>query len=575
MRARNRVPLNCLSLEILLFFGFFVFSSLSFAQIKVPPTQAFMNEVVQFEPEDGHHFEIEAEQQCENGNVIEKQAEKVSCQLLKKGVSKVTLNVCDDKKTFCKANLLQIEVRDLPEGVSPEPLKPGLIEMKETLHSELLPGFVSGSLTKMKEMAQTQPKPVFLMISTDWCPPCNQSKEYLLGTKDFQDFSKDFFKVYVDGDSSVSEEYDKEVSFSEYPSFILLNSDFVEVARYREEYALSPLKDWWQRVSPYMDSGYAVTKQIVLERKEERWLRRILDFVRFNSEAIKKKDLEYVLEVALAKNDGDFLSKITSLEVPQRLLESWYSSQKDRLIKEGMSEVEYKQRFLEASKESPTFAYRLADVCGEKVDGKKLNACEQGEKLLLQRESWVLERDNRSRAENLGFLADEFYAQMSFYKGQDRKSKALEAAKSCTRTFEELLTLSSLKVPRYGMQGIMACAKEFDLKRVEKVYRNLIEKYPEDPTFIYRYARFLKSERKDLDRAKVWAEKSLKASYDFNWFYAASLYVDILKSLGQTDKAKSVIQEGFARLKLDQSQDSRSQKVLARLRVLEREIERK
>lgn len=544
---------------ILLFFGLDVK-----AQLIEPQKSAFQYEVVEFRPEKDHHFELEAEQSCSQGQVVDKKKELIRCQMLKEGVSKVTLNVCDDKKTFCKPYDVEVQVRQAPQGASKEVLSPNLLEMKEVIHEELLPGFQTVSLTDARQMAKKHDGPVLVMISTDWCPPCNQSKEYVLSTPEFRELSKNWLKLYVDGDSKDSVEYDEALSFSFYPTFILLNSQMEEVSRFYQEFSLKNFKEWADRSLRYSSSNYESVREKVLARKSGNWWQRILDFILFRSNEDLKRDLEFVVEVAIAKSDVEFIQMTTLDETPEFLKSGWLKASKDSLVPSQMSKEEYALKLLEYSRPGTLFAYELIEVCD-----LKLSQCQEEEKNLEDRLKWFEERKEYTEVENLMSIADEYHAQMIFYSQQKNKKERIESAKGCVNSFEELIPHSRLKVPRYAMQGILACAKEYDLSRAKKVYMDLIEKYPEDPTFILRYAKFFKNELKDLKQAKVWAIKALKTSYDFNWYYAASLKIQIDQELKDISAARETLSEAFSRLQLSEDRDSRYQKVLTRLRQIE------
>lgn len=546
----------------------FVWSlSFSYAQLQDFPSEVFQFEIVEFRPEKGHHFELAATQDCSKAQVIEKSKDLVRCQVLEVGTSKVRLNICDDKKTFCKPNEFELAVTEQPKGVQATPLQKGLIEMKELIHNELLPGFENLNLEAAVSRAKSEGKPVLILISTDWCPPCNQSKEYLLSTKKFQELTKDWLKIYVDGDSADSQAYEEKLSFFEYPSFILVNSDFQEVSRFREELAFAEFKSWWERAEPYLNQGYEKMKSRVIARKNKNWWQQAQDFLFLRSEEEQRKDLHFLMETALAKNDTDFLNVTGFEDAPDFLRAEWLSHHRDKLVPSLFSEDEFNLKILEYSGLKPSYVYALKDICSS-----KLPQCEEGIKELQHRPKLILERKNRTEAENLAALADEHYAQMSFYRGMGRRNDQIQQARLCTDSFEKLGKFSELKFPRYALQGVLACAKEFDLSRVEKVYLDLMEKYPDDPTFILRYARFLKNEKKDLKRARTWVDRALDKSYDFNWFYAASLKVQTLKALGEQKSAMSTIKEAFSRLKLEPAKDSRNQQVLSRFRQLEQEL---
>jgi hypothetical protein len=539
----------------------------SWAQLQDMPKEAFQYEVVDFKPLKGHHFELHATQSCTPAVMVSTEGEKISCQFNQLGPAKVVFSVCDDKKTFCRTNRLEIMVKSPPAGQKGTALQPGLVQMKEELHEELLPHFQSVSVEKAKELGREKGLPLFVMISTDWCPPCNQSKEYLISTPAFEDFSQSFTKIYVDGDSQASMEYDREIPFFEYPSFVLLNSHFQEVSRFVGELAYEEFVSWWSRTAPFLLEGYDSVKKRVLERKQDSWWRGALDFLSLRSDYMKERELHFVIEEAMAVNDKDVLDVMGWNDIPDFLKERWLSSKEDQLVPGLFSKEELLKKEIEFSGLTPQFVDHLKEICT-----LKLADCDSLKKELPQRPQRIMERPDRNRAENLAALADEYYAQMDFYRSFHQKEQSEQAAKKCVETFEEMIPLSHLKHPRYAMQGILVCARAYDVRRVGEVYKKMMKQYPEDPTFILRYSRYLKDDLKDLSQAKVWSEKAMAASYDFNWFYAASLNIQIDQALGLKKQALAVVKEAFSRLQLSENKDSRHQKVLSRFRELERSL---
>ncbi len=529
--------------------------------------EVFKMEVVEFMPIEGHHFELAAPQVCGDSAPISKESLKISCQMQEVGLAKVELNICDDNKTFCKPVVIDLNVSEPPRGFERPKLTPQLVEMKEEIHEELLSGFRNLSLKEAKATAAKFSGPVLIMISTDWCPPCNQSKEYFLSSNEFQEFTKDWLKIYVDGDHENSNEFDQEFSFFEYPTFILTNSNLVEVGRFRDEYTIFDFKLWVKRVSPYLASGFQKVRQDVLARKDSSFKQRAIDLLTFTTQASKEKDLSYVLEMALAKNDKEVLEAFKYDEVPQDLKLSWISVNAERLTPQPFSKEKLNEEGLKLAHLKPSFYTYLTEIC--KTDKER---CKHETSSISEREKLILSRESRRELENLLLLADEFYSRTYFFKSQNDLKAQKKAAKLCADTFEKVLPKSKLKVPRYAMQGILACVRDYDLKRVAKIYLDLIEKYPEDSTFLLRYARFLRDQMKDLKQAKVWILKALEKSYDFNWFYSASLKVQIDQALGHKADARETIHEAYKRLDLSRNPNhaSRYQLILSRFRDLER-----
>jgi thiol-disulfide isomerase/thioredoxin len=61
------------------------------------------------------------------------------------------------------------------------------------------PKFVSSYEESLKT-AQASGKPLVVVFSASWCPPCNQLKATLFNRQDFATLSQHFVAVHVDGD---------------------------------------------------------------------------------------------------------------------------------------------------------------------------------------------------------------------------------------------------------------------------------------------------------------------------------------------------------------------------------------
>jgi hypothetical protein len=193
------------------------------------PAEVLRYEVVEFRPQKAHHFSLEAPQNCGGGEMVAREARALKCQFTQPGKASATFNVCDDKKTFCKPVSLALNVL---ERAAPDSKR---LRANETLNRELkhtlVPGFETGTPEALKKKAAQAGKPVFMMVSTDWCPPCNEAKEHLLSSQMFHELSAGWTKVYVDGDCLGAADWEKAVPYRYYPSFIFLNSSFQETGR--------------------------------------------------------------------------------------------------------------------------------------------------------------------------------------------------------------------------------------------------------------------------------------------------------------------------------------------------------
>ena len=79
--------------------------------------------------------------------------------------------------------------------------------------------------------AKAANKPVFLYWSAEWCPPCAQIKTTIFARREFQDRSKLFVPVYLDGDTPSAQKHGERFGVVGYPTMILFKPDGTEITR--------------------------------------------------------------------------------------------------------------------------------------------------------------------------------------------------------------------------------------------------------------------------------------------------------------------------------------------------------
>jgi thiol-disulfide isomerase/thioredoxin len=79
--------------------------------------------------------------------------------------------------------------------------------------------------------AKAAGKPVFLYWGAEWCPPCAQIKTTIFARREFQDRSKLFVPVYLDGDTPGAQKHGERFGVVGYPTMILFKPDGTEITR--------------------------------------------------------------------------------------------------------------------------------------------------------------------------------------------------------------------------------------------------------------------------------------------------------------------------------------------------------
>jgi thioredoxin-like negative regulator of GroEL len=89
----------------------------------------------------------------------------------------------------------------------------------------------TGSIEAAFAESATTGRPVFLYWGAAWCPPCHQLKATVFSRKDFQQKSRLFIPVYLDGDEPGAQKWAETFGISGYPSVLILNADRSEILR--------------------------------------------------------------------------------------------------------------------------------------------------------------------------------------------------------------------------------------------------------------------------------------------------------------------------------------------------------
>ena len=99
--------------------------------------------------------------------------------------------------------------------------------------SHLPPGieWFDGDVDAAFAAAKAASKPVFLYWGAEWCPPCAQIKTTIFSKREFQDRSRLFVPVYLDGDTPSAQKYGERFGVVGYPTMILFKPDGTEITR--------------------------------------------------------------------------------------------------------------------------------------------------------------------------------------------------------------------------------------------------------------------------------------------------------------------------------------------------------
>ena len=130
---------------------------------------------------------------------------------------------------LCLALVLMACSRQSPAPANP----PAPATAPEAADEHLPPGIAwfQGGVDQAFAAAKTSGKPLFLYWGAEWCPPCGQIKATIFSRREFQERSRLFIPVYLDGDTPSAQKYGEEFGIVGYPTMILFRPDGAEITR--------------------------------------------------------------------------------------------------------------------------------------------------------------------------------------------------------------------------------------------------------------------------------------------------------------------------------------------------------
>ncbi len=123
--------------------------------------------------------------------------------------------------------------RKAPEPAAPESPVEAASETEAARRQHLPPGidWFEGDVEAAFAAAESANKPIFLYWGAEWCPPCAQIKSTIFNKREFQERSRLFVSVYLDGDTPSAQRHGERFGVVGYPTMILFRPDGTEITR--------------------------------------------------------------------------------------------------------------------------------------------------------------------------------------------------------------------------------------------------------------------------------------------------------------------------------------------------------
>jgi len=116
---------------------------------------------------------------------------------------------------------------------SPQASAPEVAEATPAASDHVPPGidWRQGDVDAAFAEARASGKPLFLYWGAVWCPPCAQIKSTIFSRREFQERSRLFVPVYLDGDTPSAQRLGEQFGVVGYPTMILFRPDGTEITR--------------------------------------------------------------------------------------------------------------------------------------------------------------------------------------------------------------------------------------------------------------------------------------------------------------------------------------------------------
>jgi hypothetical protein len=121
--------------------------------------------------------------------------------------------------------------KEPPVAPGPAPSTPPVAAPASAAHLPEGIAWFDGEVDAAFAAARTADKPLFLYWGAEWCPPCGQIKATIFNRREFQERSRLFVPVYLDGDTPSAQKQGERFGVVGYPTMILFRPDGTEITR--------------------------------------------------------------------------------------------------------------------------------------------------------------------------------------------------------------------------------------------------------------------------------------------------------------------------------------------------------
>ena len=177
----------------------------------------------------GHHFNdkapngLQVGEQLVSPSVFEKQKITISSLPAQYKTGTAYLYVCDDAVTYCEVHAIEMDSE-----------KSKSITKTKTQKRNKSHGFILNDFDGALQEAQKKNKLLLVDVGARWCPACLRLEGEIFTSKQFNQQTKDFVMVKLDGDVFANAPMLEKYSVKGFPTVLFLTSKGEEIIRFMD-----------------------------------------------------------------------------------------------------------------------------------------------------------------------------------------------------------------------------------------------------------------------------------------------------------------------------------------------------
>lgn len=462
--------------------------------------------------------------------------------------------LCDDALTWCRfykiafdfdpSTLAQSTFQGQGAAASPAPTGN---------HPGLMPFAIQDDADAAFARAQDEGKLVLIDFYAVWCPPCQQLAAEGMADAEVRAVVDELVVLQLDADRPSSWNAKGRYGVRGYPTVILAKSNGQEVARLEGYPGLKELRRW---ITTSTQAGHSLEELAQMRAEGDRGPEVLTALARQLGDRGLDEEAVRMWREALPLLSG-------SDEVDARV-----ALVRDAASRGDKKEVKAQLKAFGALDPDIRVAYGLYDAAQSVPEGQAKLGDQIAQEGLRQSQRLAdapgltpLERadawDGVASFDDL--LGDEAGAKAASSRTADAYLEALAAQPGAGAA-----RFDAFRGPARGLTSSLRAAGRMD--EAEALHKELVAAYPDEVTYFYDYARFLKAGER-MEEAEVQARAAVAHAHGDNLLWSTTLLADILVANGKPSEAAAAIQDALANTPVPDDPTIRTHRYVDRLKT--------